>query len=798
MFNNNLKIALRNLWRNKTFASINIFGLAFALTCCLLMILFIKNELSYDKFNRNAGSIYRVAFSDYLNMGGFATTPIPIGPALKQQMPEVQHAARIDYNDSYLMKYGANEHFEPIAFADEDIFRIFSFRLLEGDPNTALKEPNSIVISEQMARKYFGNEDPLNKILKIGSTGTLNSTVKGVFKDLPQNSQLHFNCLLSFTTMYKLGWTTNLWDQMPGNYTYVLLNNSSDVEKFAAKLPAFVQHNEVLKTHKDLSYNLILQPLTTIHLGSHLQGELPGAGDISYIYLFTAIAFIILLIACINFINFATANAIKRAKEIGVRKVIGAQRFQLIRQFLSESLLTYFLAIIVALVLAQLLMPVFNYISGKSFTSSDITQPGIIAGLLLTGLIAGFAAGLFPSWSISQLSSLDALKGKVSGTGSRITVRKALVTVQFVASLALMVCTSVVYEQMQYIRQQVSLTQGQQVIVFPVNNALVQKYEALKTQLLENSNIASVTATTNAPGFTQDGWPVAVTQNVPSVQAENYVTDDDFLKTMNIPLLAGRSLNHNIASDVTSGFVVNETAVRALGFKNAHDAIGKTIVWGGGDSKKHGSIVGVVKDFYFQSLHEKIAPALFQFAPYDWMTYNYILVKLQPGNFNSTIDFIRKTVAAFDNSWLVDYKFFDENFQSLHKKDEQQGQIFAAFAAIAMLISCLGLFGLTIYATQQRVKEIGIRKVLGASVVGIVNLLSRDFITLILIAACIAFPVAWWGMNKWLQDFAYRIQISWLVFAIAGAAMMTIALVTVGVQAMKAAMANPVKSLRTE
>ena len=462
------------------------------------------------------------------------------------------------------MKYGDKEYFEPLSFADEDIFKIFSFDLLEGDPNSALKQPNSIVISEQMARKYFGNEDPLNKILKIGSSGALNSTVTGVFRDLPQNSQLKFNSVVSFATMYKLGWTTNLWQQMPANYTYVLLKNAGDEKKITDKLSAFVQHNDGTELKKDVSYKLILQPLASIHLASHLQGELPGAGDISYIYLFTAIAFIILLIACINFVNFATANAIKRIKEIGVRKVIGAQRSQLIRQFLNESLLTYFLAMLLALFLAQLLMPVFNYISGKSFTSADITQPIIIGGLLLTGMIAGLGAGLFPAWSISQLSSIDALKGKINRAGSKIALRKVLVTVQFAASLGLMVCASVVFQQMQFIRSQVSLTQGKQVIVFPINNALVEKYDALKTQLLQNSNIADVTATTNAPGFSGDSWPIRLTQNSPSVQTENYVTDDDFLKTMNIPVLAGRSLNQHIASDVKSGFVLNETAVYAL------------------------------------------------------------------------------------------------------------------------------------------------------------------------------------------------------------------------------------------
>ena len=798
MIRNYIKTAFRNLWRNKIFSSLNIFGLAFGLACCLLMILFIKNELNYDRFNKNAKSIYRVAFSDYLNQGGFATTPIPIGPALKEQLPEVKAFTRFSTMDSYLMKYGTNEYFESISFADANMFRIFSFPFKEGNPNTALKDPNSIVISEQMAKKYFGNKDPLNKVLKIGSTGSLNSIVTGVFKTLPQNSQLQFNCLISFSTMYKLGWPTNLWQQMPGNYTYVLLNNPGDVKKLAAKLPAFVQHNDGNELSKDVTYNLILQPLNSIHLQSKLQSELRGAGDMSYIYLFGAIAFIILLIACINFINFSTANAIKRAKEIGVRKVIGAQRLQLINQFLSESFIMYLVASVVALLLIQLLLPVFNFISGKSFVLSDIMQVPIVAGLVMLGMVAGTVAGLFPAWSISRLSSIEALKGSGGDTGKKVILRKALVTVQFAASMALMVASAIVFQQMKYIREQSSLKQEDQVIVFPINSKLVKEYGALKNQLTSNSNIASVTGTTNVPGFTSDSWPIRLTENSEAIQTENYVADDNFFKTMNFPILAGRGFNAQNSSDVKEGFVLNETAVYKLGFKKIQDAIGKTILWGGDKDKKHGSILGVVKDFHFTSLHEKIAPALIQFAYYDWMTYNYLLVKLHPGNFNKTIAFIKATVASYDPNWLVDYKFFDENFASLHKKDEQQGQVFAAFSVIAILISCLGLLGLTIYATQQRVKEIGIRKVLGSSVTGIVNLLSKDFIKLIIIAAFIAFPVSWWAMNKWLEDFAYRIQISFLIFLVVGVSTISIALITVSFQSIKAAIANPVKSLRSE
>jgi len=798
MIKNYFKTAFRNLWRNKIFSSINIFGLAFGLSCCLMMVLFIRNELSYDHFNKNIKSIYRVAFSDYLNQGGCATTPFPVGPALKDQLPEIKAFTRVATMDPYLMKYGVNEYFEPISFGDEELFKIFSFPFKEGNPNTALRDPNSIVLSEPMAKKYFGNEDPLNKIVKIGSTGSLNSRVTGVFKKLPQNSQLQFNCLVSFSTMYKLGWTTNLWQQMPGNYTYVLLNTPGDAKKVSAKLPSFVQHNDGNELSKDISYDLMLQPLGNIHLQSKLQSELPSAGNMSYIYLFGAIAIIILAIACINFVNFATANAIKRAKEIGIRKVIGAQRLQLIKQFLSESFITYLLASLMALLLAQLFLPVFNFIAGKSFVVSDIIQPVIVVGLLLIGIITGFVAGLFPAWSISQLSSIAALKGSVGNSGRKVILRKALVTVQFVASMALMVASAVVFQQMKYIRNQSSLKQRDQVIVFSINNKLAKGYDALKNQLTSNSNILSVTGSTNVPGFTHDSWPIRLTESSEAVQTENYVADDNFFQTMNLSILAGRELTAKNATDIKEGFVLNETAVHALGFQNIQEAIGKTILWGGDKEKKHGSIVGVVKDFHFASLREKIAPALVQFAYYDWMTYNYLLVKLHPGNLHSTIDFIKKTVASYDANWLVDYKFFDENFATLHKKDEQQGQVFATFAVIAILISCLGLFGLTIYATHQRVKEIGIRKVLGASVTGIVNLLSKDFVRLIIIAAFIAFPISWWAMNKWLEDFAYRVQINWMIFLEVGISTILLALITVSFLAIKAANANPVKSLRTE
>ena len=800
MISSYFKIAIRNFWRNKTFSFINIFGLAFGLACCLFIGLYIQNELKFDRFHKNADSIYRVAFSDYFKQGSFATTPIPIGAAMREQLPEVKAMARItEAGEPYLFTNGTNQGFEKIFFGDAEIFNVFSFPFLEGDPNTALKDPNSVVISEQLARKYFGNESALNRLLKIGSTGVLSSVVRGVYKTIPQNSHLKFDCMMSFATMQKIGWPTNLWRQMPGNYTYVLLDNKANARTLEQKLPIFVEKNagEELKKEKDASYKLMLQPLLSIHLNSHLQGERPGAGNMTYVYLLAAIALIILIIACINFINFSTANAMQRMREIGVRKVIGAGRKQLVGQFLSESLLVYFLSAIAALLLAQMLLPFFNTAADRSFSFNDIVKPQILISLVVTGIIVGLIAGFFPAWSITRIGSIDALKGKVAAIGGKSIVSKILVTTQFVASIVLITSAIIVYQQMKYARESATSKSGDQVVVFQMNKKVSEKLDVLKNQLLANSQIKDVSASANVPGFNFDGWPLRLTENAEPIQAQNYVADDHYLGTMDLQLLAGRKLQAENSSDLKEGFVINETATKELGFKSPQQAIDQVILWGG-DTKKRGKVIGVVKDFHITSLHEKISPAVIQFAPYDWMTYKYILVKIQPTHISNAIAYIKKTVADIDPNWPVDYKFFDQNFAALHKEDEQQGRVFSAFAGIAILISCLGLLGLTIYTTQRRVKEIGIRKVLGATASGIVAMLSKDFLKLVFIALIIASPIAWYLMNKWLEDFAYRVNITIWIFLAAGVCAIVIAFLTISFQAIKAAGANPIKNLRTE
>jgi putative ABC transport system permease protein len=620
------------------------------------MGLYIQNELNFDRFHKNASSIYRVAFSDYLNEGGYATTPIPIGGAMLDQLPEVKAMTHLATGDPYLFKYGTNQGFEKLTFADASIFNIFSFPLVEGDANTALKDPFTIVISEKLAKKYFGNESPLNKLLKIGSTGSISSVVKGVFKTIPQNSHLQFDCLVSFATWNKLEYPSTLWRQMPGNYTYILLNENADIKKLEQKLPQFVSKNvgEELKQQKNPSYKLMLQPLLPIHLNSHLQGEAPGGGNMTYVFLLGAIALIILLIACINFINFSTANAMQRMREIGVRKIIGAGKMQLAGQFLAESVFTFFIAALVALVLAQILLPVFNSTADRSFVIYDFINPGVMTALVLTGCLTGIAAGIFPAWSVSRITSIDALKGKISGLGKRSSLSRVLVTTQFVASIVLIISATVVYQQMQYVRNLAASKEGDQVVVFRMNGKVVKKLDVLKAQLLSSPAIKDFAASTNVPGFTNDGWPIRLTENSTPIQAQNYVADDRYLETMDLQLIAGRKLSSENTSDIKEGFIINETASKALGFATPQQAIDQQLLWGG-DEKKRGKIAGVVKDFHINTLHEKISPAVIQFAPYPWMTYQYALIKLPPTHIANSIAFIKKAVATIDPDWLVDY-----------------------------------------------------------------------------------------------------------------------------------------------
>lgn len=798
MFGNNLKIALRLLMKQRFYAFINIFGLTTALACCLLMGLYIQQELTYDRYHQNADRIHRVVFDNYLDLGAYATLPLPIAPALKADYPEIKRCARIAGAFESIVKQEQNRFFERLTFVDNDLPQLFTMPFVAGNPQTALAEPNQVILSESYAKKYFGESNPIGKTLEVGTSGSLNATVTGVFKDFPANSHIRFDLGLSFATFDKVYGTPTLWRQMPANYTYIKLAENANPAQLRSKLKGFAKAhvaNEI--TNWETAYRLNLQPITSIHLHSHLEREFEPNGRWATIYLFACISLIVLMIAGFNYVNQSTARFAKRAKEVGILKTIGAGKNQLIGQFISETLLITLVAGVGALLLAQLVLPVFNTISGKDLQINELYQPLMITGLAALVAITGLGAGVFPAFILPGFKPVEAFRGRVGNVSLFNSLRQTLVVSQFTISIALIVATLIVQQQMNYVRQSFRPAGKEQVVTFQVNNELNEKYDVLKQKLLAQAGVLQVSACSNIPTFYGDSWPIMRDLNSPKIQTENYAMKDDFIETMGLELIVGRGLDEERSSDVTGGFVINEAAVKELGFESSEKALGQTILWGG-DEKKQGTVLGVVKDFHFGSFHDVIPPALLQFSPYDWMTPNFIAIRLNIDNYETIAAEIRKTVAELSPAWYADVRFMDDNVAQLHQKDIQLGRLFGAFSILAIIISCLGLLGLSTYVVEQRIKEIGIRKVMGASISQITTLLSKDFIKLVLIANGIAFPIAWWAMDKWLEDFAYRADLSWWIFAIAGVGAIAIALLTVSFQAIRAALANPVNSLRSE
>lgn len=799
MFWNNLKIALRLLLKQRMYTIINLAGLTVGIACCLLMGIYIRQELSYDRYHTNADQLYRVVFDNYLEMGAYASTPLPVAPAMQEELPEIAHAARIASAFEYLVKHGDNRFFENLTFVDEDLPRMFTMPFIAGDPNTVLAEPNQVILSERYAKKYFGNENPIGQTLEVGTSGSLNATVSGVFKDFPADSHIRFDFALSFKTFNKVYGEPTLWQQMPSSYTYIQLRENAEPAQLLAKLPAFVEAhvgNEVENWQGE--YQLNIQPITSIHLNSHLSNEFEPGGNWSTIYLLGCIALIVLLIAGFNYVNQATARFAKRAKEVGILKTLGAERRQLVGQFLSETVLLSLGAGIAALLLAQTLLPIFNTVAGKELELAALFELPILLGLGALVLITGLGAGIFPALILSGFKPVEAFRGRFGNISLFNSLRQTLVVTQFTVSIALIVATIIVNQQMAYVRQSFRPANQEQVVVFQVNNELNAQFDVLKQRLLAQPGVYSVAASSNVPTFYGDSWPLMRDLSSPKIQTENYAITDDFIETMGLELIAGRTLDSERSIDVTSGFILNETAVRELGFANPEEALGETALWGGGNTQKEGQIVGVVKDFHFDNFRDKIPPALLQFPPREWMTPNFVAIRLNMDNYDAIAKTTRALVSELSPAWFADLKFMDENVERMHQKDIQLGNLFGAFSILAIVISCLGLFGLATYIVEQRTKEIGIRKVLGVSVSHIVALLSKDFIKLVIIAGLVAFPLAWWAMNTWLEDFAYRVDMSWWVFALAGAGAVVVALLTVSLQSIRAATSNPVESLKTE
>jgi putative ABC transport system permease protein len=805
MFKNYLKTAVRNLARNKIFSAINVFGLAIGLTCCMLIGVYVYDELSYDTYAGKAKQIYRVGIYSTGN-GTTETYPNPdvaVGEGMKNAFPEILEYTRLMRQGDQYVSYNDRKFKEQgFAFVDSNFLQLFSIPFVQGDPVTALSEPSSVVITQALSVKYFGNDNPIGKALTVGNG---NLKITGVIDKIPDNSHFHFDAFMSMSTLHLASQT---WSNI-GFYTYLVLDKNADPKKLEAKFPQLVAKYVVPETMHDMGVSLaeaqkavntfrfFLQPLTHIHLHSDTKYELEANGDINYVYIFGALALFILLLACVNFTNLSTASSAKRAREVGIRKVMGSLKKQLVIQFLTESVLLTLCASVCALLLAFVLLPYFNQLSGKHISFSFFLNYRYLLTIGGLCLLVGVVAGIYPAFFLSSFNTISVLKG-VSATGGRKSIlRSGLVVFQFFVSTALIIATIVVYQQLHYMQDK-KMGYNKEQVVFLQDTYLLGNRDArsvFKEQLLKDSRIVQASIGTDVPGNPSlDGTQAypkdkEANENSAEIHINKYHVDYDYTATLGIPVIKGRNFSRDFPTD-SFAVVINETAVRDMGW-TLDNAIGKTIVSSGRHEHK---VIGVVADFHYTSVKQKIAPLMMELGN----TRSGLIVKIKTADVRNVMADIKKQWDTFNPGAPFAYYFLDEKFATLYAAEEKTGQIFTAFAVIAIIIASLGLFGLAAFITEQRTREIGIRKVLGASVQGVLLLVSKEFLILIAISFIISIPVTWWAMHHWLQDFAYRISIGWSVFAIAGVLALLIALITISFQSIKAAIANPVKSLRTE
>ncbi|MEI9807066.1 MAG: ABC transporter permease [Bacteroidota bacterium] len=806
MFKNYFKTAVRSLIKNKVFSFINVFGLAIGLACCLLIAVYVYDEVNYDKYPAKAGQIYRVGLYSTDN-GAIETYPHPdvaVGEGMKNAFPEIEEYTRILPRGEQYMSYNDKQFKEQhFVFADSNFLRVFSIPFLEGDAKTALSEPGTIVIAKSIAVKYFGNENPVGKSLVLGKS---NLKVSGVIDKIPDNSHFHFDAFISMSTLHL---TARTWSNI-GFYTYVVLNKDADPKKLEAKFPQLVAKYVVPEVVHDMGVSLaeaqksvntfrfFLQPLTDIHLHSDTKYELEVNGDINYVYIFGVLAIFILLLACVNFTNLSTASSAKRAREVGIRKVMGSVKKQLITQFLTESVLLTLCASVCALLLVFVILPYFNQLSGKHTSFSFFLSYQSLAAVIGLCLLVGILAGIYPAFFLSSFNTIAVLKGVTTARSSRKSIlRSSLVVFQFFVSIALIIATIVVYQQLRYMQDK-KLGYNKEQVIFLQDTYLLGNRDArsvFKEQLLKDSRIVQASTGTDVPGNANlDGTQAypkdkEANENEAEIHINIYHVDYDYVATLGMQVIKGRNFSRDFPTD-SFAVVINEAAVRGMGWKS-DNAVGKTIATSGQHEYK---VIGIVSDFHYASVKQKIAPLMMRLGN----TQSGLIAKVKTADVKELLGDIKKQWDAFNPGAPFSYYFLDDKFASLYASEQRTGQIFTAFAIIAIVIASLGLFGLVAFITEQRSREIGIRKVLGASVRGVLLLVSKEFLLLVAISFIISVPVTWWAMHQWLQDFAYRIHISWWVFAIAGLLALLIALVTISFQSIKAAVANPVKSLKTE
>lgn len=803
MIKNYFKIAWRNLRKNKVFSFINIFGLAVGFTCCLLLCSFLIDELNFDKSPENASDIYRVELN-IENKDFYSTTDDAIAPGFQGNFPEIIAATRLNSWSNIFVRYN-NVQFkeDAVAFCDSNFLQFFSLPFSKGNPATALKEPGCAVISKACAKKYFGEQDPIGQSFVMNNNPDRPFKVTGILGDVPENMHFKFDIYASMPRRNNGTWSN------VGTYTYVKLKAGTDPKKLEAKFPEMVARYVVPEVQHDMGISLAeaqksvntfvfyLKPLKDIHLFSSNKDELQANGSIKYIYIFGALALFILILACVNFTNLSTAVSIKRSKEVGIRKVMGSARKQLVGQFLAESVMISLFSFVAALVFIYFLLPGFNHLAGKNIAFRFFVGPSMLVTELIFVTLVGIFAGLYPAFFMSSFNIISILKGNTGKHPAKaISLRSGLVVFQFAISIALIIATIVVFQQLHFMQNKTLGFDTEQELVINDTYLLQQTQQVLKEQLLSDSRVISLTLTRDVPvaSKTHDGtqaFAKATTQKEKSaeIHIDKFHVDEDYVKTLGLKIIKGRNLSREFTTD-SSAVVINESAVGAFGLTDT-DPIGKTIVMSG---QHEYSIIGVVKDFHYASVKEKITPMVMLLGGNN----GSIIAKVKTSAINGLLADVKNKWNALNPGGPFSYSFIDEKFASVYAAEEKTGKIFTLFAAISIIIASLGLFGLSAFSTEQRTKEIGVRKVLGASIQNVVLLLSKEFLYMVLIAFILAVPLTWFAMHKWLQEFAYRISISWYTFVLAGISALLIAFLTVSFQAIRAAVVSPVKSLRTE
>jgi putative ABC transport system permease protein len=807
MWRNFLTTAVRNIRKYKGFSLINIAGLAVGIASCLLILLFVQSELSYDRFHEQADRVYRVGFTFHVGTNQFdaALGPCPLAAALVEDFPEVERAARIFARQSrggdVFVRYGEMRYKEDkFLWADPELFGILTIPFIEGNPAEALAQPNSVVMTAETATKYFGEENPMGKMLELGD-GSL-YMVNGVTESWPEHSHFHFDFLASFSSLPK---SEDLDFYDTAVFTYILLRENASIEELESKMPEFsgkcmapviekimaVPYEEFLESGNFIGF--MTQPLRDIHLRSKWGNELEPQGSFNTVIIFSAIAVLILFVACINFINLTTARSTQRANEVGVRKVVGSSRAQLVRQFLSEAIFLSFLSFLLALIFVEIALPVFNNLVGKEFSAGHILDWSFLLFLLIGAVVIGMAAGSYPAFLMASFRPVAVLKGKIQSSTKGRRFRDALVVFQFCASVVLLVGTAVIYTQLHYIRnKELGFDKGH-VVVIQRAEKLGSQQKAFKNQLYQNPDVLSAAFTDSLPQILLEA---KVFQKEGEGNQENntlitITADYDLIATYGLKLISGRYFERERSTDDTA-VILNETAVKAL---DIQDPLEKRLVLVG-LKRKPMDIIGIINDFHMESLHTKIGPmAVILFGERPSVLLS---VRVRPGNLPKTLGFLQDKWGEFTNNQPFEYIFFDDQFDMLYKAEIQAGKVITVFACLAVFIACLGLLGLASFTASQRTKEIGIRKVLGATTSAILILLNKDFVKRVLVANLIAWPLAYYAMSKWLQNFAYRIRINIWMFLAAAVLAFLIALFTVSYQTLRAALGNPVDSLRYE